>query len=269
MNKGFLVVANNTDDVDYVKCATVLAHSIKHVMHDANISIVTNDDVVSDIFDNVVRLPYGDNANPVWKLSNDWQVYECSPYEHTIKLESDMYIPRSIDHWWEILKNRDLHICTTIRNYYNEISYEKYYRSEIYDNYLPDTYNGITYFKKSKTSERFFNLVKHIFENWQEYRGVFNKLGDVPTTDIVYGIASSIIGIEHSTIPSITDISMIHMKPKINNNVSSDWTIELLYEIVKDDTNILRVNSSTINYPFHYHIKHFVYELEKELYGSD
>ena len=41
----------------------------------------------------VIKLPYGDQApDSDWKLVNDWQVYEASPYEYTIKLEADMYM---------------------------------------------------------------------------------------------------------------------------------------------------------------------------------
>ena len=71
----------------------------------------------------VIPLPYGDQApDSDWKLVNDWQVYEASPYEYTIKLEADIYVPKSIDYWWDILKERDLVVSTTIRNFKQNIS---------------------------------------------------------------------------------------------------------------------------------------------------
>ena len=83
-----------------------------------------------------------------------------------------MILPKSIDYWWDVLKNRDLVVSTTIRNFKQEISDIKAYRRFITDNKLPDTYNAITYFRKSELAEKFFNIVRDVFENWEEYRSI-------------------------------------------------------------------------------------------------
>lgn len=256
MNKGFVILAQNTASIDYVLCAEALAHSIKKTMPDASIALITNDKVSSKLFDHVIPLPYGDlDKDGNWKLINDWQVYEASPYEYTIKLEADMYIPRSIDYWWDILKERDVVISTSIRNFKQEISDVKAYRKFIYENNLPDTYNAITYFKKSELAEQFFQVVREIFENWPEYRKTLKcNQDEIATTDWVYAIASHIIGVEKTTLPQFKDMSMVHMKRFINNAPSDDWTDVFLYEIL-DHT--LRINSMPQMYPFHYHVKSF------------
>jgi hypothetical protein len=70
-------------------------------MPDANVTIITTD-----------MLPHGDQApDSDWKLLNDWQVYEASPYDETIKLEADMFLPRSIEHWFDILINQRCNTC--------------------------------------------------------------------------------------------------------------------------------------------------------------
>lgn len=256
MNKGFVVLAQNTASVDYVACAEALAYSIKKTMPDASISLITNNKTKSKLFDHTIFLPYGDlDYDSNWKLINDWQIYDASPYEYTIKLEADMYIPRSIDYWWDILKDRDLVISTTIRNFKQEISDVTAYRKFIYDNDLPDTYNAITYFKKSDLAEHFFKVVREIFENWPEFRKTLKCNQDEPaTTDWVYAIASHIIGVEKTTLPNFKDMSMVHMKRFINNQPSDDWTDIFLYEIL-DHT--LRVNTVPQKYPFHYQVKSF------------
>ena len=109
MNKGFVIMAQGNT---YVKCAAALESSIRRVMPDANVTVVTTQ-----------MLPYGDQAPDTdWKLQNDWQVYEASPYDYTIKLEADMYIPRTIEYWWDILAERDLVVSTHIRNFKQEIT---------------------------------------------------------------------------------------------------------------------------------------------------
>ena len=112
-------MAQDTEKTSYTKCAETLKKSILRVMPDTNVTIITTD-----------MLPYGDLGG----FANDWQVYEVSPYDYTIKLEADMYIPRNIDHWWDVLKYRDIVVSSTIRNFMQEISDVRVYRRFMDDN---------------------------------------------------------------------------------------------------------------------------------------
>ena len=262
MDKGFVIIAQNTDLVNYVQCAEQLAESIMRVMPDAKVSLISDDKTNCKAFHRVIKLPYGDQApDSDWKLINDWQVYEASPYKHTIKLEADMYVPSSIDYWWDILTERDLVVSTSIRDFKQNISHVRTYRRFIDDNELPDTYNAITYFKKSETAKKFFDIVRHVFENWSEFRDTLQCNPDEPaTTDWIYAYACNIIGVENSTLPTFKEFSMIHMKQFINGMPSEKWTDTLVYEI---KPNTLRVNTIPQKYPFHYHIKSFSAKLKE------
>lgn len=230
---------------DYVKCAKALELSIKNVMPDSNVTIITTE-----------MLPYGDQApNTFWKLQNDWQVYEASPYEYTIKLEADMYLPRSIDYWWEVLKDRDLVVSTSIRNFKQELSDVVVYRRFITDNNLPNTYNGITYFRKSELAEKFFNIVRDVFENWEEYKKTLKcNVNEIATTDWAYAIAAHILGVENTTLPNFDSMSMVHMKQFINNLPTEKWTDTFIYELYP---HTFRINTMPQLYPVHYHVKEF------------
>ena len=245
MTRGFVIMAQNTEKTDYVKCAKALELSIKRVMPDANVTIITTE-----------MLPHGDQApTSDWKLINDWQVYEASPYDETIKLEADMFLPRSIEHWFDILSINDVTLCTKIRNYKGEISDVRVYRKFIDDNNLPDIYNAITYFKKSDTAERFYKIVRDVFENWEEYKAILKcNPTEEATTDWVYAIASHIIGIEKTTLPNFNELSMTHMKQFVSGTTTENWTDTLIYELLPD---VLRVHTYSQEYPFHYHSKSF------------
>ena len=261
MNKGYVILAQNTKTTNYVKCAEALALSIYNVMPNAKVSLITNENCVNfALFDSVIPLPYGDlEPNSDWKLINDWQIYEASPYEYTIKLEADLYITKDINYWFDILEHRDLVICTTIRNFKQEISKVRGYRRFIDDNYLPDVYNAITYFKKSDLASKFFSIVKNIFENWSEYRKYYKCKPDEPvTTDWAYAIAAYLLGIEKTTMPVFTDMSMIHMKEFINGNATENWTDTFVYEIFK---NQIKIQTVPQLYPLHYHVKSFANKL--------
>jgi hypothetical protein len=240
MTRGFVIMAQDTETVSYTTCAKALELSIKKVMPNANVTIITSD-----------MLPYGNLGG----YFNDWQVYEASPYDETIKLEADMIIPRNIEHWWDILKINDVVISTNIRNFKGELTDCRVYRKFIDDNMLPDTYNSITYFKKSETAKLFYTIVRDIFENWEEYKAILIcNPKEEASTDWVYAIACHIIGIEKTTLPNFTEMSMTHMKQYVNDIPSEDWTKSLVYEVFPES---IRVNTYTQYYPFHYHIKSF------------
>lgn len=264
MNKGYVVLAQNTKTTNYVKCAEMLALSIKKVMPDASIALITDDIEHSKYFDYVIALPYGDlDVDSSWKLCNDWQVYEASPYDQTIKLEADMYVPINIDYWWDILQLNEVAVSSTIRNFKGEISNNLFYRSFITNNNLPNVYNAITYFKKGEFAKNFFKTIKCCFENWESLKPLLKcNINEQATTDWVYAIACHIHGVEKTTLPQFNSFSMIHMKQFINDLQSEDWTKELIYEV---NHNSLRVNTFPQLYPFHYHIKNFCNIIENEL----
>lgn len=265
MNKGFVIIAQNTAKVNYIRCAEALAMSILWTMPNAKISLITDEPCSNTVFDQIIRFKHGDLAkNKDWKLENDWQVYDASPYEFTIKLEADMYLPSSIDHWWDAIKDRDMVICTTIRDFKNKISNCRVYRRFIDDNKLPDTYNAITYFKKSKLASDFFAIVRDVFENWTQYKQILKCNDQEPvTTDWAYAIAAHILGSENTTLQGYQQMSMIHMKQFVNGLPTEDWTDSLVYEILP---NTLRINTIPQLYPVHYHIKSFADKLLESTY---
>ena len=260
--RGFVIMA--VGDVKYEKCADTLTRSIRNVMPHAKVSLITDHYTVNDeLYDKIISLPHNDVDNSDWKLANDWQVYDASPYEYTIKLEADMYIPRNIHYWWDILEGRDLNISTTIRDFRGNISTVDDYRQTFVKSKLPQVYNAITYFKKSELAQQFFTLVRDIFENWSDYvRLLEYSSEDRPTTDVVYAIAAKIIGVENCTLPTFTQFSMCHMKPAINGNTTSRWYEEMVYEI---HNNVFRINTYPQFYPIHYHNKEFSEIIDLEL----
>ena len=80
------------------------------------------------------------------------------------------------------------------------------------------------------------------------------------TTDFIYAYASHLLGVENTTLPSFTEMSMVHMKQFINTMPTENWTETLVYEI---HPHTLRINTIPQMYPFHYHIKSFSAILEE------
>jgi len=257
--KGYLIVASNNSDTDYVLCARVLAKSIKKHMPDSKVCLLTDKLIEDDTFDYIKTFPYGDVSGSDWKLDNDWQSFYATPFRETIKIEADMLITSDISHWWDILRHRDVVVATSCRDFKGNISENRHYR-KIFDlNNLPNMYNAITYWRFSQTATDFFKLVRTIFENWDDYKTLLVGANDEEaTTDVVYAIAGTLLGVEQVTLPNDV-ISLVHMKSKINNITCDDWRKQLVWEVTDKE---FRINTVTQQYPVHYHIKDFAKDLE-------
>lgn len=259
--RGYLIVAVNTENTDYIRCARVLAKSIRYWQPDAKVCLVTDHEFNDQNFDFVKKLPYGDRCvGQDWKLANDWQIFSASPFRQTIKLEADMVLTGSVDHWWPMLEKRDVVIATGCRNFYNQVSDITYYRKAFIANKLPDVYNAFTYWRVSKHAKLFFDTVKLVFNNWSTVKTALTGIdAEHPDTDTVYAIAATIVGVNTVTLPNTTYPSFIHLKGRHNFCLTEQWINQLVWEF---DTDQLRINSIAAEYPVHYHNKEFAKTLE-------
>jgi hypothetical protein len=235
--RGYLIPAVNTSDTDYVDCAMQLADSIRHWHPEADITVLTKE-----------MLPYGDLGG----FHNDWQCFDASPYRQTIKLEADMIVAGPIDHWWNMFEKRDVVISQGCRDIYNRASPARHYRQIFDQNQLPDVYNAMTYWRRSHTANEFFSLVRQIFENWNDVKGILKFPDMEPSTDVVYGVVAAIMGPEQVTLPKGLGPSIVHMKRYIVPIMTEDWTEELIWENTQPG---LRINTIAQQGLVHYHIK--------------
>jgi hypothetical protein len=249
--RGYLIPAIDTESVDYLSCAQLLARSIRQWHPDANISVLTVKRCSDPVFDHVIPLPFGDQGG----FANDWQCFAASPYRQTIKLEADMVIASPIDHWWDMLQHRDLVISTGARDFYDQPAASRYYRKVFDANHLPDVYNAITHWRVSQPAKEFFQLVRNIFENWTEYRTLLKFPDEEASTDLVYAMAAQITGPELVTMPFASYPKIVHMKRHMIATHTSNWTQELVWE-----KNPLRFNTVAQWGAVHYHQKDWRYE---------
>lgn len=236
--RGYLIPAIGDE---YVECAKQLAQSIREWHPEANITVLTRD-----------LLPHGDQGG----YANDWQCFAASPYRETIKLEADMICASPIDHWWRLFEHRDVVVSQGCRDFYNQPGTSRAYRKIFDTNNLPDVYNAVTYWRRSHTAKEFFDLVRNIFEQWQDYKTLLKFAEDTPSTDIVYAMAAVIMGPERVTLPRGIGPSIVHMKKGMIATSSEDWREELVWEHTNPG---LRINTIAQWGLVHYHMKDWRY----------
>lgn len=259
---GFLSIAQNSD-VDYFRLCYFQCLFLKKSMPQIPYSVIVDCHTFNDIpekcknyFNSIILLEEDYAAEDNWKLSNEPQIYNLTPYYHTIKLESDLLITRDITHWISALSTKDIVFSHGCKNFLQEKSNSKFYRHFLVDNDLPDIYNGLMYFKRSELSRKFFDISQTIFLNWKDIAPNFKNYINVPaSTDFVYAIAAKILGVENFILPTLEFFNFVHMKKYINNWSFNNWPDVAIHEF---DDSMIRIANINQYYPVHYHDKNLI-----------
>jgi hypothetical protein len=148
--QGYVIVAVNSDTVNYQDCARTLAKTIRYWDPSARICLVTDSPYTDPLYDHYRQIV--PDANP---FANDAQLFRLTPFRETIKLEADMLIVSPIDHWWTQFRHRDVVISTGCRDWQDRVSTARHYRRVFDVNNLPDVYNAVTYWRRSETAKEF------------------------------------------------------------------------------------------------------------------
>lgn len=268
--RGFFTLAQNTDDVDYVRLAYALALSLRTTQKDTpflSIGVTPKTNVPKQYawaFDNIIEIPWGDHAEDSdWKLENEWKVIHMSPYEETIKLDCDMLFFNDIETWWELMAPHDFYICNRVLNYRAETVTSDYYRKVFTENKLPNIYTGFTYFKKTKSTFELFKLFQSIFFNWQAYFGQCLDYRHRPTrisTDVAMALAIKLLDLDQTWyyenyIPTFT-----HMKTQLQNwngeELDEDWAKSI--GVFFNEDLECKIGNYLQVFPLHYYRKDFI-----------
>jgi len=142
----------------FVEEAKISAESVKSVMPDVSISIITDMDVSDTVFDNRISI-----KNPQYGFGDKVYHLEQTPYDKTIFLDTDTYVVEPIRDLFEVLDEFDIAVANNQRNYAsNRVDYQPV-------NTLPDAFpernTGVIAYKSSPAMDRFFKSWKKTYEN--------------------------------------------------------------------------------------------------------
>lgn len=272
--QGFVTIAQNNSNTDYLELARIQAASIKATQKMNRYAVIVDSTTKQQIteqdnnlFDYVIELPMDLAKTQSWKLANEPQVFWLTPFKETVKLEADLLFTRSIDHWWRAFRFRDIMLSTGCRNYLQQISTARNYRHMFDSNGLPDVYNGLMYFRYTKTAHDFFSLAQQIQQAWPALQNTLKNCRESePSTDVLYAVTAAVLGQEKCTAPSFDFVNFVHMKSAHNGLPEGEkFTDQLFTEF---DRGMIRINHLSQIQPLHYHAKDFVTEQMKEWYGS-
>ena len=220
MSKGFLWFAQNNDKTDYVDISIKLAESIKRHNRENKICVITDEkSKFENKFVDVVKvMKHDESADHEIKWANEYKAFSLTPFTHTIKLESDMLWTINTDWWWHHLAQHDLVFSVDCFDYRSNIVKDTLYRKLFLRNHLPNIYNGLMYFRRSKKAQRFYNIVESIVKNWEKVRTemLIACHDKYPSTDVVFALAYRIMDPTASELIDYDWFKFIHHKPDIN-----------------------------------------------------
>jgi hypothetical protein len=205
MTKGALLIARNNSQVDYVKQAAFCAKRI--VQHlGIPVSIITDSAEYADkfdVFDNVIEIPNQNNYHHknyndgLWsrttlefKNTSRCDVYELTPYDQTLLMDTDVILGN--DHMKHVFAQQNdllLYKDATELSNWRDLSEFDYISPNSIDFY----WATVVYFNKSKITKTFFDLVKHIQENWFHYRNLYQIKNATFRNDFAFSIAIHIM----------------------------------------------------------------------------
>jgi len=256
---GILTFALNSEHVDYEKLAYLMAISyIATNKHKLPLAVVVNDrknclQKLHNVFDHVITKKDFECVNA---MHHESHLLDYTPFAETIKIESDMLLTGDIYHWIKHLRLMDLCFTNTIYGFDNQTCNDYFYRKYIYQNNLPNIYNGFMYVRYCEYTYNYFDKVNFIFHNWNDEKKNFRMFDNFePSTDFAMAMACHYtndikLGVNPTGVPGF-----IHAKPWVSHNNNLSWHEYFNWSIV--DPNTVIVEGVKAKWPIHYYSKDF------------
>lgn len=206
MTKGVLLFANNNRSINYVKQAIFLAKRIRKYM-DLPTSIVTSTQLTaeeSSCFDKVFthsvdenlatdkRHHDGDLYNKITRFYNynRADAYDLTPYDQTIVMDTDFIVSNDILNNC-FLQQKDFLIYKDATHVGIHNGTSEFLR--VSDTSVDFYWATVFFFRKTKTTKIFFDLIKHITKNYMHYRSMYQFRTTVFRNDFAFSIAIHIM----------------------------------------------------------------------------
>jgi|SRR6056300_162195 len=209
MTRGVLLFAFNNEQIDYVAQACFLAGRIKQYMN-LPTTLVTDDvqrvvkhynglEVFDDIYGHAVeqknKKTYFDGSlsKKVLDFKNFTRsdAYDLTPYQQTLILDTDYIISNNI-------LSKVFESSNKLMMYSKSLDVSGW-RDASEFSYISETsikfyWATCVYFTKDPENKAFFDVIKHIKNNYQHYRNLYQITSTVFRNDYAFSIAAHIMG---------------------------------------------------------------------------
>ena len=208
MTKGALLIARNNGELDYVKQAVFLAKRIKKYLNIPTSIITDSVDYIKEsfdktVFDEIISVEYTNDLNTrnfydgtlfykTANFKNNYRInaYDLSPYDETLLLDTDYIISNDLFKSCFASSN-DLQMFTKAHDVANIRDPREFIHLSEYS--IDFYWATVVFFRKTPTNKIFFDLIKHIQENWYHYVSVYQLNSTLFRNDFAFSIAIHIM----------------------------------------------------------------------------
>lgn len=268
MKYGVVIYAHNSRYIDYAVTAIVSASLAKKKLH-VPVTLITDHSTVEwmetsgiyslakTLFENIVKVerPETENQriindcfksqNVPFLNSNRFSVWDLTPYDRTLLIDSDFLIFDDIlNQYWQV--EQDLILSPKM----NDIRGDRY---GILDTWVSETgmplyWATAVMFTKNSNTKIFFDLVNHIRENYFLYSEIYRFNPKTFRNDIAFSIAKHIIdGFETTAQVYLPDLLTVQDKDTIVDVIDDGITV-LIKDPLKDvGMNIAKISKQNVH----------------------
>lgn len=212
MTNGVLIFAQNNTEIDYAKISLFAAERVKQYLNvpvslatDSKDWLLQSQPNAVKVFDKIIDIESASSQTKkfhdgtlssktlVWKNLSRSEAFDITPYDETIVIDSDYIISSdNLNKVWNSQKD------FAIFKQSNDIAGWRDDRSFKYLNQysVPFFWATAFYFKKTKYTRTFFDLIKHVKNNWSYFRALYNIDSSVFRNDFAFSIVLHIMGEE-------------------------------------------------------------------------
>lgn len=231
MKRGIVIVAYNANYVEYTKIAKLCAqHAKKHL--NLPITLITdkpftdpNIDYVFEVKNERYQHRTFRSDLKIWKNFNRADVYEITPFEHTLLIDVD-YIVNSdqLNKLWDLDKSFLCHGSTT------GISKYSGHMTESIGQYQIDMcWATVVMFKKDHFSKMVFNMWKLIQQNYIYYAALFKFNNQLFRNDYALSIALNTVTGHLGYEDCLIKYPLVNIFPDVDLKLEDD-KFEFYYE---------------------------------------
>jgi hypothetical protein len=182
-SRGVVILARNTDLIDYVSIAEANAKLIERNLK-LPTTIITS---VQEDYINNKRYSTDQQGFIQWKNGGRFEVYSNSPYDETILLDADYLM---LDNSFECVFDTAFDYKLVNKNQYIT---NLALKETMGTHSLPFVWATAIFFRKSEKTKMLFDFVKTIQQNYSYYRALYNIPQSNYRNDYAFAIAHYVL----------------------------------------------------------------------------
>ena len=244
---GAVIIADNTDNFDYIKLAGIAAGKVKKHLG-IPVALITSENI-TDGFDHIIKTEYPrDNKRLVerntveWRNLNRTKAYDLTPFDRTLLIDADYLI------------NNDALLPHCLANFNFAIAKNLYdpatgspYTLPLGKSKLEQLWATIMIFNKCELAAKIFAMSEHVLEHYLYYSKLYQFNSFPLRNDYAFTIACHLMGGYGQTDFSLRNHAMFNCDFNTEVEQLNDDDVLISYNKTESKKHVQRLKNVDIH----------------------